>query len=349
MNKKKKKRMVVSGTESATVNAKHRKHDPFFRYIYAIPANTRTLLRLAQRRNPELRKMLASVDMDSLELIPGSFSSVKEWGHSDLAFKARIKGGPEIFVGILLEHKSYHESDVLSQIYRYTFEVMHNKGATDFGWLPTKAIIIYNGRVGWNPLAEFRTKYRGRFNGRELPFECVLVNLADIPDGACLREPNVEASIGALVMKHAFDADGLKGIVDKLAKMLSRLDNGARATLAEKIVVYLGEYLDEEVVEELRMRMSIGQALGIKTAGDRLRAAERAAVRRGRKRGLEEGRKEGRKEGRMEGRKEGIEQGAKQEREKNDAQNAARDAKRVRFLRSQKVPESVISAMLALK
>ena len=51
----------------------------------------------------------------------------------------------------------------------------------------------------------------------------------------------------------------------------------------------------------------------------------------------------------MEGQKEGFEQGAKQEREKNDAQNAARDAKRVRFLRSQKVPESVISAMLALK
>lgn len=137
-----------------------RKHDPFFRYIYAIPANTRTLLRLAQRKNSELRRMLSSVDMDSLELIPGSFSNVKEWGQSDLAFKARIKGGTEIFVGILLEHKSYRESDVLSQIYRYTFEVMQNKGATDFGWLPTKAIIIYNGRNGWGPLAEFRIKYR---------------------------------------------------------------------------------------------------------------------------------------------------------------------------------------------
>ena len=325
MNKKKKKRMVVSGTESATVNAKHRKHDPFFRYIYAIPANTRTLLRLARRRNPELRKMLASVDMDSLELIPGSFSSVKEWGHSDLAFKARIKGGPEIFVGILLEHKSYHESDVLSQIYRYTFEVMHNKGATDFGWLPTKAIIIYNGRVGWNPLAEFRTKYRGQFNGRELPFECVLVNLADIPDGSCLREPNVEASIGALVMKHAFDADGLKGIVDKLAKMLSRLDNGARATLAEKIVVYLGEYLDEEVVEELRMRMSIGQALGIKTAGDRLRAAERATARATARRVR------------------------KQEREKYDAQNAARDKRIAEYLQSIGVSAKKINTALAIK
>lgn len=299
----------------------NRKHDPFFRYIYAIPSNTRALLRLAQRKNPELRRMLAAVDMNSLELIPGSFSSVKEWGQSDLAFKARIKGGAEIFVGILLEHKSYRESDVLSQIYRYTFEVMRNKGATDFGWLPTKAIIIYNGQAGWNPMAEFRTRYRGQFNGRELPFECVLVNLAEISDETCLRETNIEAAIGALVMKHAFDVDGLKSIVEKLAKMLSRLENGARATLAEKIVVYLGEYLDEEVVEELRMRMSIGQALGIKTAGDRLRAAERATARRVRK----------------------------QEREKNDAQNAARDKKIAEYLQSIGVSAKKITTALAIK
>ena len=37
--------------------------------------------------------------------------------------------------------------------------------------------------------------------------------------------------------------------------------------------------------------------------------------------------------------------GAKQEREKNDA----RDSKRAAYLRSQNVPENVISTMLALK
>jgi len=131
----------------------------------------------------------------------------------------------------------------------------------------------------------------------------------------------IEAAVGALVMKHAFDADGLKKICGELVKMLSKMENGARATLAEKIVVYLGEYLDKDVVEELRMQMSIGQALGIKTAGDRLRAAERAALRRGRMR----------------------------EREKNDAENAARDSKRVEYLRSKNIPDDVISAMLAIK
>lgn len=299
----------------------NRKHDPFFRYVYAVPENTRALLRLAQLKNAELRQMLSVVDMQSLELIPGSFSSVKEWGYSDLAFKACYNDGSEFFVGILLEHKSYRERDILSQIYEYTFQVMVNKNATDFRWFHTKAIIIYNGQKNWDPLAEFRKKHGSKLSGKKLPFECVFVNLASVSDRACFAEPNVEAAVGALAMKHAFDADGLKMICGELVKMLSKMENRARATLAEKIVVYLGEYLDKDVVEELRMQISIGQALGIKTAGDRLRAAERAALRRGKKLGVE------------------------QEREKIDE----RDSKRVEYLRSKNIPDDVIAAMLSIK
>ena len=127
------------------------------------------------------------------------------------------------------------------------------------------------------------------------------------------------------MMKHAFDADGLRSIVCGLTRMLSHLENGARATLAEKIVVYLGEYLDEEVVEELRMRMSIGQVLGIKTAGDRLRAAERATARATARRVR------------------------KQEREKYDAQNAARDKRIAEYLQSIGVSAKKINTALAIK
>ncbi|WP_405333622.1 hypothetical protein [Fibrobacter sp.] len=77
------------------------------------------------------------------------------------------------------------------------------------------------------------------------------------------------------------------------------------------------------------MRMSIGQALGIKTAGDRLRAAERAAVRRGRKRG--------------------VEQGVEQERKKNEAASLARDAKMAEYLRSIGVSDENVATMLAIK
>ena len=130
-------------------------------------------------------------------------------------------------------------------------------------------------------------------------------------------------------LSNAFDGDGLRKVGGMLAKLLSKLEDSARATLAEKIELYLGEYLDEDVVEDLSMRMSIGQALGIVTAGDRRRAAERAGLRRGRK------------EGRIEG--------AEQERRKNELENAARDKKIAKYLRSIGVSSEGIATALAFK
>ena len=69
------------------------------------------------------------------------------------------------------------------------------------------------------------------------------------------------------------------------------------------------------------MQMSIGQVLGIQTAGDRRRAAERDGLRRGMKRGAE------------------------QERSKNEAVNA----KRVEFLRAHNIPEELIAEMEKIK
>ena len=77
------------------------------------------------------------------------------------------------------------------------------------------------------------------------------------------------------------------------------------------------------------MRMSIGQALGITTAGDRLRAAERAA----------------RREGLRRGKKLGLEQ----ERKKNVAENAARDRKIAKFLRLNGVSAKLLIAARAIK
>ena len=71
--------------------------------------------------------------------------------------------------------------------------------------------------------------------------------------------------------------------------------------------------------------MSIGQVLGIPTAGDRRRAAERAALRRGTKRGAE------------------------LERKKNELANAARDKKIAKFLRANGVSRKLLTAALAIK
>ena len=226
--------------------------------------------------------MLSTVDMESLEPIPGSFSTVGEHGEADLAFKAKsLTGGPDAFVGILLEHKSVKKDDVLAQIYRYVFEVMVNKSRSDFMWLPTKAIIIYNGKTGWDPIADFKKKRFADFNGSDLPFECVMVNLADIRDTDCEDAENAVAAIGALVMKYAYDPDGLRGAGKILKSLLDKLDNSERATIVKKIELYLKSYVDRNLVKEMTMAFkSIGQRMGFVSIADAERMAEASGRRK---------------------------------------------------------------------
>ena len=267
-----------------------RDHDGFFRYVYSIPKNAKALLNICRKDNGNLDRVLAEVDLDSLVRLPDTYSEVGERGEADIAFKARLSGGGEINVGILLEHKSKQEKSVLNQVGRYALRVIMDHEDEVFSWIPTKAIIIYNGPTGWDPLTEFRKKARAKFQGNELPFECVLVNLAAADDIACVESESPAAAVGVMAMKYAFSPEGFKAAIPKVETILRKMPSDEQATLIEKIILYLGEYIDESTVEDLQMAWkSIGQRMGFVSAGDARRAAEKA----GRKDGLEKGRKEG--------------------------------------------------------
>lgn len=263
-----------------------RDHDGFFKYFYSVPANARSLLEIASRRNQNLSELLSNVDLGTLESLPSAYNNVGERGEADVAFKAKTidresgnevgKGNrKEVYVGLLLEHKSYDDSAVLEQIYRYMFNVMVNKNDSKFPWLPSKAIIIYNGRKNRDPLAAFRRGHRAKFQGHDLPFECVLVNMADIEDDDCIAAENPEAALGALVMKYAFDAKAFKARLPIVENLLQKLPNMTRYLIVEKIRLYLEEFLSKEAIMELEQGfVSIGQRLGFESAGDYRRKLE---------------------------------------------------------------------------
>lgn len=271
-----------------------RDHDGFFRYVYSVPKNAKALLNICSKNNSDLDRILAGVNLDTLVRLPDTYSEVGERGEADIAFKAHLSGGGEINVGILLEHKSKQEKSVLNQVGRYALRVILDHEDEVFSWIPTKAIIIYNGPTGWDPLAEFRKKARAKFQGNELPFECVLVNLAAADDIACVESDSPAAAVGAMAMKYAFSPEGFKAAIPNVETILRKMSSAEQATLVEKIILYLGEYIDESTVEELQMAWkSIGQRMGFVSAGDARRAAEKAGREDGMKKGLEEGLEKG--------------------------------------------------------
>ena len=267
-----------------------RDHDGFFRYVYSIPKNAKALLNICRKDNGDLDRILSEVNLDTLVRLPDTYSEVGERGEADIAFKAHLSGGGEINVGILLEHKSKQEKSVLNQVGRYALRVIMDHEDEVFSWIPTKAIIIYNGPTGWDPLAEFRKKARAKFQGNELPFECVLVNLAAADDIACVESDSPAAAVGAMAMKYAFSPEGFKAAIPNVETILRKMSSAEQATLVEKIILYLGEYIDESTVEELQMAWkSIGQRMGFVSAGDARRAAEKAGREEGLEKGLEKG------------------------------------------------------------
>ncbi len=244
------KPIPMENTNTDNDNAlENRDHDGFFKYFYAVPANARSLLEIASRRNQNLSELLSNVDLGTLESLPSAYNNVGERGEADVAFKAKTfdrescnevgKGKrKEVYVGLFLEHKSYDDSAVLEQVYRYMFNVMVNKNDSSFPWMPSKAIIIYNGRRNWDPLAAFRRGHRAKFQGHDLPFECVLVNMADIDDDDCTTAENPEAALGALVMKYAFDAKALEARLPIVEDLLQKLPEMTRYLIVAKIKVY---------------------------------------------------------------------------------------------------------------
>ena len=186
------------------MNNARRAHDPFFRWLFADVKRLRLLLGLAGKVDHFVGEFLSSVNLDTLERIPDSYSEVDETGDADLAFRVNVLSGAPVLVGIMVEHKSGRDPDTINQIARYVRSVMkiHQENRV-FDGLPTMAIIFYNGRENWNPLKNLEDGYPEFFHGRVLPFACSFVNMADIPDSDCLACEDVATGMGIIAMKTA--------------------------------------------------------------------------------------------------------------------------------------------------
>ena len=127
-------------------------HDRFLRFAFAEPERMAELLTLFSRHNPTLKAFLDTIDLSTLHGASENFSSDKHVGYSDLVFEAQIKDGgtAALYVGIIAEHKSSEDSEVMKQISEY-YHHLYLERKKD---VPVVAFIVYNGENDWDPLSE---------------------------------------------------------------------------------------------------------------------------------------------------------------------------------------------------
>ena len=232
---------LIGHTEHMENEIKHpkRKHDAFFRWLFANTTHVRYLLELAAKVNHDIDTFLTQINLDTLMRIPDSYSEVDDTGEADLAFRVNVSTGAPILVGILLEHKSGRDPIIFDQISKYIHSVMKIQDKNRiFSGIPTMAIIFYNGRDHWNPLKILEKSYPDYFRGKVLPFQCTFVNMADIPDSDCLACEDTATGMGIIALKHAFNKDKLLELLPQFCKFLDKIPRNEASCLLKKTSIY---------------------------------------------------------------------------------------------------------------
>ncbi|SHL12770.1 Putative transposase, YhgA-like [Fibrobacter sp. UWH5] len=238
-------------------------HDPFCRDVLSDVSTFLEFVEYLTTRDEELKSVVDLLDKNSFVRIPGDYSDTKTTGYADLAFLAKVRKHllkseqvpVQVCVGFLMEHKSWMDDGVVEQLCRYHYHLMVEKMKDNaYKGIPSVAIILYNGKVSWNPIEELLAGYPDVLRGILLPFKCIFLDVADIPDENCLSEfkPRLGAFIGALKYAREPDShsDFLKQIVERVRTSLEETE---ALDLLTSMDVYLRYWISKNFKEAFNM------------------------------------------------------------------------------------------------
>ena len=295
-------------------------HDSYFRSVFKAPDRAAELLRLVARNNKSLAEFLKTVDLSTLTEISESFSDTETFGYADLAFTVRIAGeeientgengenekegekkkrSADLLVGILEEHKSSKDSNVVAQLVKYWYHIMVKNQRN----IPTVAIVFYNGRERWN--LDVRTMfpdYPEYYHRIGLPFVLELVDIGDSFSTDEIRDISPKIALALVAMKYVFHGEKMQSHLRTAVKMLKELSHKEAESFLTQTFLYLKKILPREEKEEFKMDfIKTSEAYGYETIADAEEKTLAAKYEEGRDEGIGIGMERGREEGLLEG------------------------------------------------
>lgn len=274
-------------------------HDAFFKRLLAGPAAAEAFL-----RDHLPAAIVALLAPGPPEPQPASFVDRQLDAHySDLLFRFRTRDGEDLFVYVLVEHKSSPDPEVAFQLLRYQTQIWAAHAAAGRGrpYPPVVPLVVYHGDAPWTVPPTFAA---GLFTERaclrpHLPdFAYVLVDLGRIADEALSRQ--VKLRIRLLALKYIFRDE----LPDLILPMLLALAAAGEdmdevlALLAYIVKAYEGRRrrLDSEIIRSaLRQAFPKEEERIMTTLADEWRAE-----------GLAQGRAQGMAQGQAEQKRDAV-------------------------------------------
>ncbi len=272
-------------------------HNDFFSGHFRTPESVSSLLKLAL--SPEELKLF---DLDTLRVESGNLTDAASLRgiHSELVASVRLKDGDKLTVSIVVEHKSYPYSQVMSQMLWYVAKLYKD------GSRVVLPILIYHGRNPWRRKKSFHAFQHARLPGRFMKvFGRRLVDFEAIE--LSLRESGIEGQLSALplvervvlrVMSKIWEADASDYAqwMEEIRALPQSQQRELSASLREYFVNVskVNKMTDVRKVREMHLGDEYMQH-ELELLGDLTNETVDSATRKGRKLGREEGLEEGRK------------------------------------------------------
>ncbi len=269
-------------------------HDKFFKSFIYEKENAIDFLKTFLPEN-----ISGIIDFDSLSIENNSFvSDALSETFSDAIFKCRLKNtNEEVFVSILIEHKSYPDKYVAIQLLNY----LANGYLAQLKEANTLQLIIpfiyYHGKENWQykSLPEIINNIPDYLKVFVPDFNTVYVDLNTMSETELENINNLMLLSALYMQKYSFSPEQL---LSKIIDILTLADRNQqkRGNFLKCIFVYFNELVEIQT-GELR---EIIASLPDNTKKDIMTTYQLI---------IEEGIQKGRKEGLQEGRKEGLEEG----------------------------------------
>ncbi|WP_158535502.1 Rpn family recombination-promoting nuclease/putative transposase [Fibrobacter sp. UWH1] len=272
-------------------------HDGLFKTAFREPKRAASLLKLAAKKNKSLARFLQVVDLKTMRAERTETNRHGLKGSADLAFSLKIKNSnnkAKLFVGLVLEHKSYPDNEVVSQLEHYFYELFRLSRPD----CPMVAVIVYNGEIKWNPLkTKLYAKYPEYFHDIGYPFKIEMINVGKEVGNIDFSKLNPYVALTLVAMKYVFNAEKYKPLMDKAMAFFLDPKNKIYDNFIQEVLLYLGEETSSEYREAIMDRpeiMAERKRNGFVSVADVIRA---------------EGREEGRAEGEEIGEARGLAKG----------------------------------------
>ncbi|OWV06204.1 hypothetical protein B7993_06510 [Fibrobacter sp. UWH3] len=232
-------------------------HDGIFKTAFKEPKRAASLLKLAAKKNKSLARFLQVVDLKTMRAERTETNRHGLKGSADLAFTLKIKNSnnkAKLFVGLVLEHKSYPDNEVVSQLEHYFYELFRLSRPD----CPMVAVIVYNGEIKWNPLkAKLYAKYPEYFHDIGYPFKIEMINVGKEVGDIDFSKLNPYVALTLVAMKYVFNAEKYKPLMDKAVAYFTNPKNKIDANFIQEVLLYLGEESSSEYREAIMDRPEI--------------------------------------------------------------------------------------------